>query len=268
MIIAPVLQDVAARLASVTDDLRLREPARWAYAIRDAVAIVQPAWIVTHHDLDLEVAGLADQVGEVDDVPDADLAESPPGRAALELTATLVGLHPSATVAASVTGPSTVARRLAARLGEGAADLDDIAQDCGDAVAALAAAHAEHGAARVIVWEPEAAPAGGDGVARAHDPILRRLALVGVEAIAVGTDALSDSAYAAVAWAGGGRGAALLGRDAFTDGSSLEAAIGQAAAASKVAVSDGPVPGGFDLAALRRLAQSTPTTQHAPGATT
>src|SRR5271166_3595797 len=142
MQLAPVLQEVAARVGATPPEERLRQPARWAYALRDAVALARPDWIVTHHDLELEALAAAEQVDTVEDAPDADLAATALGGAALELTDTLRGLYPSGVIAASVTGPATMAARLASRLGEADIDLETVALDCGDALAALAAAHA------------------------------------------------------------------------------------------------------------------------------
>src|SRR5271157_2560660 len=191
MQLALVLQEVAARVNSTPPEERIRQPARWAYALRDAVALARPDWIVTHHDLQLEALAAAEQVDTVEDAPDADLAASALGAAALELTETLRGLYPSGIIAASLTGPATMAARLAARLAEPDIDLETAALDCGDALAALAAAHAERGASRVIVWEPDAGGLEPGALAQAHEPLLRRLTLLGLDAVAsAGADAV------------------------------------------------------------------------------
>jgi len=258
MQLALVLQEVAARVNSTPPEERIRQPARWAYALRDAVALARPDWIVTHHDLQLEALAAAEQVDTVEDAPDADLAATALGAAALELTETLRGLYPTATIAASVTGPATTAARLAAQLEETDIDLETAALDCGDVVAALAAAHVERGASRVIVWEPDAGGLEPGALAQAHEPLLRRLKLLGVDAVAVGTENLMDRPYAALAWATGGRGAGLLAADAFGDSASLDAALGgweESAGTDAVLISDGPVPGDCDLTALRRLGE-------------
>jgi len=265
--LAPVLQEVAERLSATAPEERLRQPARWAYALRDAVALARPDWIVTHHDLDLEARGAAEQVDTVEDVPDADLLASVLGGAALELTATLRGIYPSGIVAASVTGPATMAARLALRFAENDIDLETGAFDCGDVVAALVAAHVERGASRVIVWEPGSGALESDALARAHEPILRRLALLGVDAVAVGAEGLSETTYAALACATGGRGAALLGSETFSDSASLDGALATAeasAGADAVVLSDGPVPRGCDLKLLRQLGER-PTETRTPG---
>lgn len=267
MQLAPVLQEVAARVNPTPPEERLRQPARWAYALRDAIALARPDWIVTHHDLQLEALAAAEQVDTVEDASDADLVASTLGAAALELTETLRGLYPSEIIAASVTGPATMAAQLASTLGETDADLETAALDCGDVVAALAAAHVERGATRVIVWEPDAGGLESDALAQAHEPLLRRLTLLGVDAVAIGAEGLRDCDYAALACATGGRGAAVLGAHAFRDGTSLDAALARAeasAGADAVLISDGPVPGDCDLTALRRLGER-PTTTRTPG---
>lgn len=263
MQLAPVLQEVAARVNATPPEQRLSRPARWAYALRDAVALAQPDWIVTHHDTELEASGAAEQVNAVDDVLDVDLAATVLGGAALELTDTLAGLYPGRVIAASVTGPATMAARLASQLAERDVDLDTAALDCGDVAAALAAAHVEHGASRVIVWEPDSGTLEPDRLARVHEAILRRLALLGVDAVAVGAQGLNETAYPALAWTTGGRGAALLGSKAFGDGASLDRALARAAVIAGgrgVVLSDGPVPRDCDLTTLRRLgARATQT---------
>jgi len=267
---APVLQEVAARVNATPPEERLRRPGRWAYALRDAVALARPDWIVTHHDLQLEALAAAEEVDSVENAPDADLAASALGGAALELTETLRGLYPSGIIAASVTGPVTMAARLAARLAESDIDLEAAALDCGDAVAALVAAHAERGASRVIVWEPDAGRLEPGALAQAHEPLLRRLALLGVDAVAVGAESLRDCDYAALACATGGRGAALLGADAFDDSASVDAALAgvqESAGADAILISDGPVPGDCDLTALRRLGERAAETKTPGGAT-
>jgi hypothetical protein len=267
--LAPVLQEVAARVNPTPPEERLRQPARWAYALRDAVALARPDWIVTHHDLQLEALAVAEQVDTVEDAPDADLAASALGAAALELTETLRGLYPSGIIAASLTGPATMAARLAARLAEPDVDLGTTALDCGDAVAGLAAAYAERGASRVIVWEPDAGGLEPGALAQAHEPLLRRLTLLGLDAVAVGAEGLRECEYTALACASGGRGAALLEADAFGDSASLDAALAGAeasAGADAVIVSDGPVPGDCDLTALRRLGERAAETKTPGGA--
>lgn len=257
MLLAPVLQDVAARMAGADPRQRLETPDRWAYVLRDAIALAAPDWIVTHHDLELEAQALADITEDPDDVAFADLSASRPGAAALELTATLAALYPGAEVAASVTGPATVAAGLSEHAPFAGADRDALWLDCGDALAALAAAHAGRGATRVIVWEGLAADADGDAARDAHEAIVRRLAHAGVPALLAGPEALDAPGYSARADLTSGRGARLLAAAAFSDWERLERALDEAAGSGGVALSDGPVPGDCDLPSLRRLGERT-----------
>lgn len=255
VLLAPVLQEVATRIGGQEPEQRLLAPDRWAYALRDAVALARPDWVVTHHDLGLEAGAIDALQVDRDDLLDADLAASPQGAAALELTATLAALYPRRIVAASLTGPVTTAARLAAT--EPAEDLATVALDCGDALAALAAAHVERGARRIVVWEPEAAAVDPSTLADAHGPILRRLALLESEAVVAGPPAVHEAGYVRSASTGSAHGAALVPAEAFSDRTELAAALAQAARIAgegAVLLSDGPVPEGCDLAALGGLA--------------
>ena len=254
MILAPVLQEVALRMSPGGADART-DPAAFAYVLRDAISLVQPNWIVTHHDLALEAEAVAAEGVDADDVVDVDLGATALGAGALELTATLRGVFPGGTIAASLTGPATMAQAIM-RAADGA-DPVDLATDCGDILAALAAAHAERGADRVIVWEPETAGLGPVDLAPAHEPILRRLALAGVEGVLCHPSALGLT-YAALAGRHHGTGAALLAPEAFGSPDALTAELDHAAAlagAGGIVLSDGPVPGDCDMAALRELGE-------------
>lgn len=256
VVLAPVLQEVAARVGGQEPEQRLQAPDRWAYALRDAVALARPDWVVTHHDTGLEAAAIASLEIDLDEVIDADLAVSPQGAAALELTATLAALYPNGTVAASVTGPVTLAR-LATRGTGHADDLAAVALDCGDALAVLAAAHVLRGARRIVVWEPEAAALEPGALAEAHEPILRRLALLETGSVVAGPDPVHQAGYARSASAACGDGAALLPASAFSGRAELAQALAQAeriAGEEGVLLSDGPVPAECDLAALGALA--------------
>lgn len=265
MLAAPVLQDVAARVAGAAPEQRLLAPTRWAYALRDAVGVACPQWVVTHYDLDLE-AGAAKTGGGVEDVLDVALEQTEACRAAIELTTTLAGIYRDGVVVASLTGPATMAARLARLSGETLDDPAGAAADCGDALAALAGAHAAAGAARVLVWEREAGELNREDLRSAHEPLLRRLALTGVPAVAAGTELLAGGLYAAAAWRGGGEGAAMLEPGAFASVQQMDAALALAARRGEpdlVLLSDGPVPGDCDLAALRSLGErsANPATQ-------
>jgi hypothetical protein len=254
---APVLQEVAARVGGQEPEQRLLAPDRWAYALRDAVTLARPDWVVTHFDPDLEAQAIDSLGVGFGDLLDADLAAGTPGAAALELTATLAALYPRGVVAASLTGPVTTVTRLAERRGEALEDLAAVALDCGDALAALAAEHVARGARRIIVWEPQAGAIDAGELGEAHQPLLRRLALLEVEAVVAGPEPVHDAGYARSASTASGRGAALLPVRAFTGRSELAGALAEAgriAGESGVLLSDGPVPGECDLAALGGLA--------------
>jgi hypothetical protein len=254
VILAPVLQDVALRMSPGGADPRT-DPAAFAYVLRDAVQLARPDWIVTHHDLALEADAVAAEGVAADDVVDVDLGATALGAGALDLTATLRGVFPGATIAASITGPATMARALL-RTADGT-DAADLAADCGDVLAALAATHAERGADHVIVWEPETAGLGPVDLAPAHEPILRRLALAGADGVLCHPTALGLG-YAAMAGRHHGTGAVLLSPEAFASPDALTTELAHAAGLAGeagIALSDGPVPGDCDLAALRQLGE-------------
>lgn len=258
MSFAPVLQEVAARVSG-TEPAALREqPTQWAYALREAVSLVAPDWIVSHHDLDLEAdAVTAAGSGDLVDALDAPLEDAAPASAALELTATLATLYPGAVVAASVSGPAAMAGRLLGRDGaEEEPDPLDALDLCGDALAGLAAAHVERGASRVIVWEPSCGPFVAADVAAAHRPIVRRLATLGAAAVLCSGPDLDGDGYAAHAAPSSGRSATLIPADAFPDDEGdargLIAEI-ESAPAGEVVLTDGPIPRGCSMSALAQL---------------
>lgn len=256
MSFAPVLQEVAARVSGTEPAAMREQPQRWAYALREAVSLLAPDWIVSHHDLDLEAdaaRAAADDLGDALDVP---LADSAPASAALELTETLVGLYPHAVVAASVSGPAAMATRLLAGDDDDEADALDVLDLCGDALAGLAAALVERGAGRIVVWEPDRGAFAADDVAAAHQPLLRRLETLGAAAVLCSAPDLSGDGYAAHATPSSGRGATLIAADAFPSGdgdaSGLIAAI-EAAAADEVVLTDGPIPRSCSMSVLAQL---------------
>ncbi|MBB4660631.1 hypothetical protein [Conexibacter arvalis] len=254
---APLLDRLARRLSpdapAVAD-----APERWAYALRDAVDAVAPDWIVTHRDDALEAGAIAAQLAAGADPMDLDPAAVPAVAATLDCAGTLASLYPDRVVAASLTGPVRLRDAVAEALGDdGAAlDRDDLLADCGDALARLAAAYAERGVTRIVVWEGEPSPAAAPAPAAAHEPLLRRLELLGVEAVLCGGSDLAPARYAGHACAGGGSGAALLDPCAFEPARAARAGDALAAAASAagpagVVLSDGPLSPDTDLAALR-----------------
>ena len=188
MIFAPVLSQVGPAL-SESDASFEAEPVRWAYGLRAAVDLARPDWIVSHHDLGLEARALrAPGV----DIEDAVLAELALTEGVLDVAQTLAALYPGREVAASVTGPATLAARL-----EG--DPLDLLDACADAVAAFAATVADAGATRILVWETE--PGGFDAadVLAAHRPLLRRLAMRDVRAVLCHRGGDAPGGYEAIA---------------------------------------------------------------------
>lgn len=257
MTFAPVLQEVAARISGTEPQTMRTEPSRWAYALREAVSLVAPDWIVTHHDLKLEADAVRSAAPELDDALDAPLEQAAAASAALELTATLASLYQQAVVAASVSGPAAIA----ASLIEAAADdpsLDplDALDLCGDALAGFAAAQIERGAARVVVWEPSLGPFEAADVEAAHRPLLRRLETLGAAAVLCSGPELAGEGYAAHARPSSGRAATLIPPDAFPiedgDGRELIATI-ESGPAGDVVLTDGPIPRDCSMSFLAGL---------------
>ncbi len=182
---APVLQEVAGRLASLEPAAALREdPVRWAYALRDAVALAPAALVLSHLDAELEaqalLAGLAGGGDWVDQVADAaPLATSGPGAAAVELVATLAGAFRGGLgVAAVLSAPADVASAAAGPLGVGEdpGDRSELADLAADALAGLVSAYAAAGAGTVIVVEHAAGGLDPSDRDRSHAPLARALA--------------------------------------------------------------------------------------------
>lgn len=262
MSFAPVLQEVAARIGGTESSMMREQPERWAYSLREAVSLVAPDWIVTHHDLDLEADAARATGVDLADVVEIPLDGSATASAVLELTATLATLYPQAPVAASVSGPAAMAARL---LEDEATDLDplDTLDLCGDALAGLAAAHVERGAQRVIVWEPVRGPFASDDVEAAHRPLLRRLETLGAAAVLCSAAELGGEGYAAHASPSASRAAVLVPLDAFPlaegDDFPLIAEI-EAAPAGDLVLTDGPIPRDCSMSALAQLGRRKRTT--------
>jgi hypothetical protein len=219
---APVLHDLAGHLSGRDPSRWTEDPVRWAYAVREAVSMVRPTWVVSHFDPDLEARAIAELASEPDEVWDVELLADGPFAPAIELVRTLAGVDSDWTVAASVTGP----RQTAASLGErwNADDLDELQEACGDVAAALVAAYAEAGAREILVWEPEPVPA-----AAAHEAITRRAALAGVPLTLVAPTPLDGYARNAVT--------------VPADNPDVWTAALRGAAPGAVVTTDGPVPG-------------------------
>ncbi|MBF6350159.1 hypothetical protein IU448_14205 [Nocardia flavorosea] len=261
MIFAPVLQDVAARMAGVPPG-QCADPVRQAYRLRDAVALVRPDWVVTHHHPGAE----ADRVraaGNETDLIDIVLAAGPPVGDYVELTRVLTALYPGRAVAASLTGPVGMAEALTRGPGEVVADV----LDCGDLLAELITQYVAAGATRVVVWEPETLGLPAEAVTEAHTPLVRKLRTLGVPGVLCGGADISGTGYTAHALPGRGVGAALLAPDSFTEegaSANFEAwlrewfgrsEIGSPTAQETVLLSDGPLAAESSMRMLRAAGQ-------------
>ena len=256
---APFLQDVAGRLASLQPAVALREdPVRWAYALRDAVALAPPALVLSHLDAELEaqalLAGLAADGDWIDRVADAaPLATSGPGAAAVELVATLAGAFRGGLgVAAVLSAPADVAAAAAGALGvrDDPGDRSELADLAADALAGLVSAYAAAGAGTMIVVEHAAGGLDAADRDRSHAPLARALAHHRVDAVIcplAGREPPPGYPLSAPAWDGAGtapQGAARvdaalwsLDPDAFA---ARWAAI-EAAAGAMLLLSDGAI---------------------------
>jgi hypothetical protein len=219
---APVLHELAGHLSGRDPSRWSEDPVHWAYAVRVAVSMVRPSWVVSHFDADLEARAIAELASESDEVWDVEVLADGPFAPAVELVRTLAGVDRDWTVAASVTGP----RQTAASLGErwGVDDLDELQEACGDVAAALVAAYADAGAREILVWEPEPIAA-----AAAHEAITRRAALAGVPLTLVAPAPLDGYARHAVT--------------VPADNPDIWPAALRSAAPGSVVTTDGPLPG-------------------------
>ncbi|SFB49889.1 hypothetical protein SAMN05216266_114116 [Amycolatopsis marina] len=255
MLFVPVLQEVAARMAGAPPQVRV-DPVQQAYRLRDAVELVRPDWVVTHHDPLAEVEAVR-AAGTHIDLVDVELAAQPPLRDLVELTRVLTALYPQRPVAASITGPAGLSAAMAA--GDDAVPLDLL--DCGDVLAELVSAYVSSGARKLLVWEPEVPPELVSEVRSAHSPIVRRLELLGVPAVLCGAATISSDGYWAHATGEGGHRAMLVPADRFSRGATDCFAelwrSWNASAAEHVAdpitllITDEPVPAECDMNLLR-----------------
>lgn len=256
MLFAPVLQEVAAGMAGVQAE-DPGTPVQRAYRLRDAVELVRPDWVVTHHDPDLEARAVG-TAGGGSELVDVDLPGRAPVAGQVELVEVLAGLYPATVIAASITGPAGLAAALAANADGDAVDL----LDCGDVLAELVGAYVRAGARRVIVWEPEVSADLAGEVADAHTSIVRRLAMLDVPAVLCGGSAIDSGGYWAHALRDGGRRAALVPADTFARGSAhdfteLWRSWTAPEVAVDVALTDGPVLADCDMGLLSAAADRT-----------
>jgi hypothetical protein len=215
---------------------------RWAYAVREAVSMVKPTWVVSHFDLEFEARAITEIASEPDGVWDVEVTADGPFAPGIVLVRTLARIDASWTVAASVTGPLRMARALSHAWNAGAADLAELSEACGDVSAALMAAYAEAGASQIVVWEGDC----GDDPA-AHRALTRRAALAGVTLTLVGSPRLEGYGRTV------GAGVVSVPAGAAADSGAWGAALLDAAPDS-VVITDGPVPGNAPPEALLTLA--------------
>ena len=248
---APILQEIGGRLTGESPALLRSDPMRWAYALRDAVELARPDLVVSHFDDRLEadtVLGAGrpdgDPIGWLAGVPE--LATLRPAAAAVELVGTLAGIYRSPgdpPVAATLTGPATLAARLAPELfpaGAGADERIDLADLAADLLAALARAYADAGAAVLIVLErqPELLVTDADRAA-ALEPLARAAAHRRVELLTSGP--------------GDGVPAEVWSSPPHEFAAAWEHAE---AGALDLLISDGPVPAGIPLGNLAQAREA------------
>lgn len=269
MLFVPVLNEVAAKMAAAPVSV-YEDPERGAYQLREAVSLIRPDWVLTHHDPELEavaVRGLiadGDASDDLGDLVDAELSAAAPVSRVVDLVGILAGLYPNGAVAVSVTGPAGLCSALTgARSDTGGLDADVLA-DCGDILADLVSAYVNAGASKVLVWEPGIEEPDRSEVGDAHVPIMRRLRMLGASGVLCGGAGADVPGYAAHALARDGRGAVLVRPERFSaaPGTVAFAELWRewAAEAARVAhpeaeppllVSDGPLPADCDMSLLR-----------------
>ncbi|MTD44704.1 hypothetical protein GKE82_10480 [Conexibacter sp. W3-3-2] len=215
------LDALAARLTGADPAVALAEPERWAYALREAVALARPDMLVLGWDGGFETGALATVVGgaadPVDAIYDADrpLCEQPQGAALVTLVGTLrqlFGGRPR--LALAVRGPAALADGL------GAPADDELADLCADQLVDLLLACAAVGIDTVVLRGEDQ---------RADGPVVRALDHARVALVRPGMVELLPAA----SWS--------------TIGASELAA---ARAAPHLVLSDGPVPGNLELERL------------------
>ncbi len=182
--LAPILQDVVGRLAAQPIDTRREDPVAWAYALRDVAALARPAVLVSHLDPALEADALRAALPGGDHWADrltgvGAPAQIEPTAGAVELVRTLVGAARGSgmAIAATLSGPCSVAARLAGHLGVGEdpharVELADLVAD---ALASLIGTYADAGADPIIVVEEDAAFVTAEELTAVHSPLVRAL---------------------------------------------------------------------------------------------
>lgn len=272
MRLAPVLHDLAGRLSGRPVQDARKEPMPWAYALRDVVGLARPDVLVSHWDRALEADTLrASAAGGVGDWVDRLLSAPPladvaPAKQTVELVHTLAELfRTSPAIAASVTGPVTVAAALAPDLLDSESTEDDrieLADLCADALAGLIGAYGEAGASMVIVFEYEASFLQDDGVSAVQSPLVRALGHHRVTGIVVPPPgaALETAGYeeTAARWEGSGPPPAaalvppgLWALEPEEFARRWQALVAASAGSDALLLSDGPLPADMPLENLQ-----------------
>lgn len=256
MLTAPILQEVAAEMTGTPSSTLLTEPSKWAYALREACELARPDWVLTHHDLSLEADALSAEMRDSSQPGVPSIVALAAGRAVATLTETLAALYPDSVVAASLTGPATVAAGVAERLGIGTEEERlDLLDDCADGCADLCAELIERGAGRLVVWEPGSGGFDDEDVASAHRPLLRRAEVLGASTVLCAQADRGEGRYGVVAGPGGQR-ARLLDPAAFRACASVAALLDPIERDGvELVLSDGPLPGDCDLNLIRELGE-------------
>jgi hypothetical protein len=242
VISAPVLHDVAGRISGRDSETWTEDPMRWAYAVREAVSVVRPAWVVSHYDPKFECRAINTLASEPDAVWDVEVDSEGPFAPGIELVRTLATLDPTWTVAASITGPMSTAHMLCESWGTPSEDLEDLQDACGDVIASLAASYAQGGASEIIVWECDAHHSPQRAEA-AQQALVRRAAHVGVPLSLVSPAEIPGYARTI------GKGILVLPVETLADRAKLRTALTDAGS-DTVVITAGPVPGDTATEAL------------------
>lgn len=249
---APVLDQVAARISG-TEPCWRTDPTRWAYCLREAVALVRPDWVVTHFDPRAEADAVTGSVTSAAQVIDVDLALTPILSAALELTTVLARLYPAQPVAASLSGPGVLTKALAQAFSTPKSELPDLLADVGDLLGVLVGHYVAAGADRILVWEssePGVCEERVEELSDAHSPMLRRLETAGVPAVLCGAENFAGLGYPQHASPGRGLAAAADFATVPFDRLWPTLTVGHGGPI----LSDGPIPGDADLSLLAAAA--------------
>lgn len=244
MPLALSLDEVATRLTGLEPAVALEDPARWAYALREPLALARADVLVVGWDAGMELRALREAAGVADDegsAPDPEavvdglygatgpLREQPSGAALVALVETLRAMLPGGPdLWVALLGPASLAGALG-----GGADGAELADLCADQLVDLVRACAEAGARTAILREP--APATGVDGERVRAPLVRAAEHQGVALLPL-PGAPAVELVPPATW--------LLDREAF---SAEMSRLRRLADTGTVVLGDGPVPGTLEL---------------------